>query len=150
MPRTTTPITAGLASNLTSLANNAAKVIGEVDLDAAGAHELGVYVQAQLAAAGVAADGRVELWCIYSHDNVQWTDGIDVTSVLDVSAELSAARLLGSVAANVNGQRVAAHADVHPGTGSGYKFACVIVYNKSGAALDATGNDANYAATVYS
>ncbi|HFE31882.1 MAG TPA: hypothetical protein ENJ17_01075 [Gammaproteobacteria bacterium] len=150
MPRTTNVIAASLESNLDSLANNAAKVVGSVDLDAAGAHELGVYVQAQLAAAGVSADGQIELWCIYSHDNIAWTDGIDVASLLDVSAALSAAVRLKNAPANVNADLVKMHAEIYPGAGGGYKYACVVIYNKSGAALDAAGNAVNYAAVVYS
>lgn len=150
MARTPTNIPASQAANLNSLANNAAKPLGVVDFNTNNAHDATVKIEAQLAAAGVSATGTLALYFIGTQDNVDWTDGINPADTADVSTQIKNATLIGSIKADVNGLLALKVSDIFSNIGQGFAQGCVIVWNKSGAALQATGNDADYQTVSYS
>src|SRR4051812_2533867 len=97
-----------LYTNLASLANNAAKVIGFIDNSSNLGDDLEIDFQATLNSAGVSATGSIELWLLKSPDNTagSYTDGIDVTSTSDISASLKGALLVKTCIANATSQVV--------------------------------------------
>jgi hypothetical protein len=150
MARTPTNTPAPQASNLNSLANGAAKSLGKIDFNANNAHEATIKIKAALNSTGVSATGVLEYYFIGSQDDVDWTDGIDPTSTSDVAASIKNSRRIKSSAANANSQVVNETIDIFAFVGSGYSYGAVIVKNSSGAALAASGNDADYQTVVYS
>ncbi|NOR69804.1 MAG: hypothetical protein GQ532_08960 [Methylomarinum sp.] len=149
MARTSNDVPAPQVANLNSLANNAAKPLGLIDFETNSAHDATIKIMAQLAAAGVSVTGTIELYFIGTQDGTDWTDGIDPASAVDVSASIKNAVRLGVIKADVNGLLVTKIVDIFSAVGNGFKQGCVVAWNKSGAATQAAGNDADYQTTNY-
>lgn len=144
--------TAFTVTNINSLANNAAKPIGVVDNSTTKALDYRVYLEVSLNTTGVSATGSLEIYLIESSESTtaDFSDGIDPAGTADVSASIKNAPLLAILNANANSQIVRAIIDI--GTDlrglvrNCPKFWSVVVLNKSGAAILATGNEASYTA----
>ncbi len=149
MPRSSTDIPAPQVANLNSLANNAAKPLGVVNFETNNAHDASLKLKVQLAATGIDANGTLELYFIGSADGIDWTDGIDPVSVTDVSGSIVNADRLDVLDANVDNLLVIDVVDIFSAVGNSFQQGCVIVWNKSGAASQATGNDADYQTVNY-
>jgi hypothetical protein len=148
MARIPTNTPAPQASNLNSLANNAAKSIGKIDFNTLNAHEATLKLKVVLGAA--VATGKLDFYFIGSQDDSDWTDGIDPTSTSDLASSIKNARRLPNADANVNGGTVIVNIDIFALVGSGYSFGAILVKNASGAALAASGHDADYQTITYS
>jgi hypothetical protein len=151
MARTPTNTPTPQASNLNSLANGAAKSLGKIDFNSNNAHEATIKIKATLGSSGVSATGVLEFYFIGAQEEFgDWTDGIDPTSTSDVAASIKNARRLPAATANANSQIVNVTLDIFAYVGSGYSYGAVVVKNSSGAALAASGHDADYQTVVYS
>jgi hypothetical protein len=147
--------TAVTATNLNSLANNAAKVIGgaAVDNSSTKAVDFQLYVEVTLGAASVSATGTLELYLIESSESttLDFTDGIDPTSSSDISSSLKNAKRLAVFNANANAQVIKAVVNLssHPGVRNAPKYWAPVIYNKSGAALHASAHEMTQTAIKY-
>lgn len=144
----------GSASNLNSLANNAAKPLGAVDNSTALALNEKVKLKMTLASTGVSSTGTIEVYALASNDNTDWTDGISTSSTTDVSASLKNAQLLAILNANANSQVVDFNFDLIQQGGMNPlvdvpKYWALVVFNKSGAAIASSGNAATYTPITY-
>jgi hypothetical protein len=141
-----------VASNLNSLANAAAKPLGEVNNNTTPRNNYLLNLDITLNAAGVAATGSVELWYIESDTTgTDYSDGIAPGTTSDVAASLKNARLIAVLTANANAQVVRWRASLWDrGVFEIGPFWALVVVNKSGAAIAASGNAATYQAVDYS
>jgi hypothetical protein len=133
-------------SNLNSLANNAAKVLGEVDNTTLKATDYHFWLEITLNSAGVSATGTIEIYVIEGQvtGSGDSTDGIDMGSASDLAASIKNARMLASLLANANNQVVRFNARLGDYLSYPPNFWTLLVLNKSGAALNASGNDTQY------
>jgi hypothetical protein len=141
-------------SRLNSVANSQAFTVGAVDNSTTKAVNEKVELKVTLGSSGVSATGTVEVYALESEDNTTWSDGItgDVTG--NQAANLKNAKLLAVLNANANSQVVNFQFDL---VGQGGinplvdvpKYWSLLVYNKSGAAFAASGNDAQYTPIKY-
>ncbi|MCC6328990.1 MAG: hypothetical protein IT174_10770 [Acidobacteria bacterium] len=144
--------TAITATNINSLANNQAKPLPVVDNSSTKAIDAKVHFEATLGSSGVSATGTIELYLLESTESTtaDFSDGIDPTSASDVAASIKNATLLRILNANANSQVVKVifdlTADVRNELANCPKYWSVLVLNKSGAALAASGHEANYTA----
>lgn len=130
--------------NLTSLANSAAKPLGEVDNSSTLALDYTVYLKIQLAAASVSATGSIEVYLLEKDDATadSWTDGIDGDSTSDSVSSLKNARLLEVLVANANNQVVIWQGRIADYVSTPPKYWTLLIYNRTGAAF--TGTDGNH------
>jgi hypothetical protein len=137
-----------LASNIASLANNAAKPLGKVNNTTLDAHEINLELEITLASAGVSTTGFVEVWLIESQADggtSDYTDGINPDGTADIASSLKNARCVLTLIANASGTVVRYKSRLPVGQLAPY-FTLVIV-NKSGAAMAASGHVAKYTFT---
>lgn len=141
--------TAITATNINSLANNEAKVVGGASIDNSStkAIDYKLYVEVTLNSTGVSASGSLEVYLIESTESTtaDFSDGIDPTSASNIAASLKNARLLDVLNANANNQVVKAVIDI-TGDLAGRirncpKYWAPIVLNKTGAAINSSGNE---------
>lgn len=150
MARTPTNTAAPQASNLNSLANGAAKSIGKINFNSNNAHLATLKLKVTLASSGLDANGTLELYFLGSQDDIDWTDGIDPTSTSDESSNIVDAIHIGSLHAATASRVVNQTIDLFSRAGNGYAYGAVVVLNSSGAALPASGHDADYQTIVFS
>jgi hypothetical protein len=144
-----------LASNLNSLASAAAKPLGAVD----NSSTLGVNykwkVKVTLPAASVVATGTVEVWLIESQldttTSAEWSDALNPAGTADIAASLKASKQLAVVPANAVNQVVTIQGElVGPQLSDCPKFWTLVVVNKCGVALGASGHAATFTSIKYS
>lgn len=139
-----------LVSNLTSLANNAIKPLGVVDLSN-GFHGLATYLQFTLASSSVSTTGFINLYVMTSEDNANWTDNVSPTTTSDVAASVINSPIVARMAAVANNQVIKYNLnDIADRLGVMPKYLSLLVGNYSGAALSASGHDAKYSTVLYS
>ena len=143
------------ATNLNSLANNAAKPLPAVDNSSTKAVDYKVYFEATLGASGVSATGTLEIYLIESTEGVapDYTDGIDPAGTSDIASSIKNATLMRVLNANANGQVVRCVFDL-TGDLRGTNRVCpkywaLVVLNKSGAALHASAHEVTQTAIKY-
>lgn len=149
--------TAITATNLQSLANNAAKPLPAVDNSTTKAVDYKVYFESTLAAASVSSTGTLEVYLIEGSESTStttdWTDGIDPAGTGDIASSLKNARLLRIFNANANNQVVREvfeiTADLRGVTRNCPKYWALVVKNLSGAALHATAHEVTQTAIKY-
>ena len=139
----------GTLTNLNSLANAAAKVLGHVD-NATSVKALNYHVWLELAlnSTGVSATGTVSIYLLEGQvsGSGDTTDGIDMStpSTSDVAASIKNAKLLEILAANANSQVVRWHARLLDFISDVPNFWGLLILNNSGAAFASSGHDAQY------
>jgi len=158
MKQTVGSLTAfGSASNLNSLANNAAKPLGEVDNATNDYPNAKLHFIINLAVSGLIMGGSIEIYflsCIEDEDtNASWSEGINPDDTSDVASSiynldpivtLRADNTMNSVDITWNCNDLAALVgDLPP-------YWTLVVWNKSGAALVSSGHTAEYAPVSYS
>jgi hypothetical protein len=135
-------------TNLNSLANNAAKPLGKIDNSATGggnkANNIWIDVDITLGASGVSTTGSIELYLLESKDDTTYTDGISPTGTSDIASSLKNATLFKVLAATANSQVIRWRQRLGDFLSDMPKYGSIVAYNKSGAALAASGNDAGY------
>ncbi len=129
--------------NLHGLTTSQAKPLGEVDNSATLALDYMVFLRIALNSTGVSASGTVELYLIEKDDASadQWTDGIDADGTSDIASSLKNAKLLEVLAANANSQVIRFHFRLADYIATAPKYWSLVVYNRSGATLDADDAD---------
>jgi hypothetical protein len=141
-----------VASNLNSLANNAGKPLGSVDNTTVLATNYKYKVKCTLPAASVVATGTIEVWLIGSITNAttDWTDNLSPSGTSDIAASLKCAKLLDVVPANAVNQVVVIQGEIiGPQLTDVPLYWSLVVVNKCGAALGASGHAATFVATKY-
>lgn len=131
--------------NIHGLATSQAKPIGEVDNSATLALDYMVFFRATLASSGVSSTGTIELLLIEKDDSGadKWTDGIDADGTSNIASSIKNAKLLEILAANSNSQEVICHFRLGDYIAHSPKYWSLVVYNKSGATLDADDADSD-------
>jgi hypothetical protein len=148
--------TAFTVTNINSLANNAAKPIGVVDNSSTKAVGYKIYLEITLNSSGVSSTGTVEVYLIEGTEastGTDFTDGIDPAGSSDIASSIKNAKLLRILNANANSQVVRDVFDIL-GDMRGQMMDCpkyftLVIYNKSGAAINSSGNEASYTAITY-
>jgi len=144
------------ASNLNSLANNAAKPLGQVDNSSNDYPNAKLHFVFNLAVASLVMGGSIEIYflsCIETPGtNENWSEGINPADTNDVSediynlkpiATLRADDVMNSVDITWNCNDLAALVgDLPP-------YWTLVVWNKSGQALISSGHTAEYALVSY-
>lgn len=147
--------TAITATNVNSLANNEAKPLPAVDNSSTKASDYKVYFEATLNSTGVSATGTIEVYLIESTESTtaDFTDGIDPAGSANIASSVKNSRLLRILTANVNSQVVRDTFEISSdlrGLGRACpKYWALVVYNKSGAALNGSGNEVTQTAIKY-
>lgn len=141
----------GSVTNINSLANNAAKPLAQVDnATSVKALDYLLFVQATLASSGVSTTGTIEIYLLEAQASGagNTTDGIDMATpaTTDQAANIKNAKLLAVLAANASGQVVRWQGRLRDFIADVPNFFSLLIVNKSGAAIAATGNDAQYVA----
>lgn len=136
--------------NIHGLTTGQAKPLGEVDNSATLALDYMVFFRTTLNASGVSATGTIELYLIEKDDSGadKWTDAIDADGTSNIASSIKNAKLLEILAANSNSQEVICHFRLGDYIAHAPKYWSIVVYNKSGATLDAddADSDAQYTA----
>jgi len=136
----------GSASNLNSLANNAAKPLGAIDNSINKKPYAWVELTVTLGSSGISSTGTIEWYLIQALVNsaaTDWQDGIDPASTSDVASSIKNARRVRTSTANANSQVVRERFQL-PVADPG-KYWTIVALNKTGAAFASSGNGAYYA-----
>jgi hypothetical protein len=150
-----------LASNMDSLADGAAKPLGAMDNSSSeySTARLELVINLETTEANLDVDGVIELYYICSLDNTTWTDGISPSSTSDQAGNIKHARLIQAFKAD----KSMAGLDITwvcpdlslLGDKRGDKIGelppywSLIVFNRSGSAIQASGNTARYQLVTY-
>ncbi len=131
--------------NIHGLANNEAKPLGEVDNSATLALDYMVFFRTTLNSSGVGSTGTIELLLLEKDDSSadKWTDNIDADGTSNIASSIKNAKVLEILAANANSQVVQCHFRLGDYIAHAPKYWSIIVYNKSGATLDADDADSD-------
>ncbi len=130
-------------NNLNSLANSAAKPLGEVDNSVVLAEDYMVFFRVTLNSSGVSSTGSIELYLIEKADATDdmWTDNIDADGTSDIASSIKNAKQIEIFAANANSQVVTVIFRLGDYIACAPKYWSIIAYNKTGAAFDADDAD---------
>lgn len=136
----------GLITNINNLANAEAKPLGAVDLSSELPLDVAIDFQATLAAAAVSATGSLGLFLIEgpAGGSTDYTDGIDPAGTANIAASLKNAMRIQTPVANVVNQVVRVRFRLREYLSSIPKFFSLVLLNSTGAAIIASGNDANW------
>lgn len=140
-----------VVSNLTSLANAAAKPLGAIDNSSNKAIGFKVDLTVTLAGSSVSATGVIRVYLIESEDGgTNYDDGINPSTTSDIASSIKNALLIGTLTANANSQVVRATLDVpvFPRLFAP-KHWTLVVLNESGTALHSSGHDAQVTPIKY-
>lgn len=147
--------TAITATNINSLANNAAKPLPVVDNSSTKAVDEKVHFEVTLGSSGVSSTGTIELYLLESAESTtaDFTDGIDPTSSSDVASSIKNAVLLRVLNANANSQVVKCIfdlvSDLRGALQNCPQYWSLLVLNRSGAAFAASGHEVTHTAIKY-
>lgn len=143
----------GTLSNLNSLANNAAKVLSQVDNTTTKALDYLIWLEITLASTGVSASGSVEVYLLEAQvsGSGDTTDGIDMATptTSDIAASLKNAKKIDVLTANANSQVVRWNTRLLDHISNVPPFWGLAIKNVSGAAFAASGHDAQYQSIKY-
>lgn len=144
-------------TNVNSLANNQAKPLPAVDNSANKAVDFKVYVEITLPSSGVSATGTIEIYLIEGTESTStttdWTDGIDPAGSANIASSIKNAKLLRIYNANANNQVVRSVfdllSDLCGSMLNAPKYWALVIYNKCGATLPASGHEITYSSVKY-
>jgi hypothetical protein len=138
----------GTLTNLNSLASAAAKVLAQVDNTSTKAIDYAFWLEIALNSAGVSATGTIEVYLLEAQvsGSGDTTDGIDMATPVttDQAANIKNAKLLEVLQANANSQLVRFNGRLLDYIANVPPFFTLLIKNVSGAALAASGHDAEY------
>jgi hypothetical protein len=154
----------GSVTNLNSLANNAAKPLGEVDNSTNDYPNAKLFFVFNLATSNLQMGGTIEIYFMgkieeRAGDNLDWDDEINANDTNDISTDIFNLRRIKTLNANndMNSEDIvwncndlsAMHDQDGNMIGDLPPYWSLVVWNKSGQALAASGNIGQYINVTY-